>query len=494
MALFLYICILYKMFNVFFLISENAMRKVLLLVACIVSLGTFAQKQESNTAVNQYGVKVSSIPLKPSAQNEILVLENKEKGYKFWMDNRVQFDGATYFNLKNGMLVNGKPTLAGGVSMRRVRSAIKAQVNEDWYGEVDLNFSNGVFELEDAYVQFSGLKNFEFKAGNFKEDFSMEETTTSRYTTFMERAMVVSTFAPGRHIGMQAQWQKFDWLRASAGVSWQLVDNAETRYNVEEYNKLGKGMGANYTGKIVLMPWASNEFQGVHIGYNASYRSPQKTDDNYIDGDNVVGRGYNGNYFSTRNATAINRTKFISCEYYGIKYDLLQGYELGGYKDGFRFNGEVITNTSVMDKNFTGATANDKTKFFWGYYVQSSYLLFGGKQRYDVTQSEFTQPIRGRKWGDIELMARFDYLNLNSEDIYGGSGQNIALGVVFHVNNNVKMLLNYQISQNDKYANNKGKAVIGKDINGEYTSNPKLAASDFGARFNTLQARIEIDF
>ena len=449
---------------------------------------------EDEDAVNQYGVKVNSYPLQAKAQNEVLVLQNKEKGYKFWMDNRVQFDGAHYFNQKNGMLVDGEPYMAGGVSLRRVRMAVKAQVNKYWYGEVDLNFANGVFELEDAIVQYNGLKDFEFKIGNFKEDFSMEETTTSRYTTFMERAMVVSCFAPGRHAGIQTQWQKYDWLRISAGVSWQLVDSKDTRFNVEEYNKIGKKMGPNYTGKIAFMPWASREFQGLHIAYNGSYRSAKKTDDNVIDYDQVVGRGYNGNYFSSRNATAINRIKYLSCEYYGVKYDILQGYELGGYKDGLRVNGEIITNTSVMDKDFKGATANEKNKFFWGYYVQATYLLFGGKQRYDVTQSEFTQPTRGKKWGDIEVMARFDYLHLNSEDIKGGSGQNIALGAVYHVNNNVKLMVNYQISQNDKYANNKGKAAIGRDANGAYTSNPAKAVGDFGARFNVIQARIEIDF
>ena len=471
-----------------------------LLCLCTLSFAQYSnratvQATSEEEAVNQYGVRVSKFTLFPSAQNSVFVLENKEKGYKFWMDNRVQFDGAYYFNLKNGMLNDkNEPVMPGGVSLRRVRMAVKAMINKNWYGEVDVNFSNGVFELEDAYVQFLGLKNFTFMAGNFKEDFSMEETTTSRYTTFMERAMVVSAFAPGRHAGILAQWQGVNWLRASLGASWQVVDVAETRYNVEEYSKVGKGMGANFTGKIVWMPWASQEFKGLHIGYNASYRSPRKTDDNYIDGDRLVGRGYNGNYFSARNATAISRLKYLSCEYYGTKYDFLQGFELAGYLNGVRVNGELITNTSVMDKNFAGATVNDQTKFFWGYYVQAAYLLFGGKQRYDISQSEFTQPARGRDWGDIEVMARFDYLHLNSKDIYGGSGQNIALGLVYHINSNVKMMVNYQISKNDKYANNKGKAIIGRDINGEYTSNPKLAYNDFGVRFNTIQARIEIDF
>ncbi|MCL2098388.1 MAG: porin [Bacteroidales bacterium] len=473
---------------------------LLALVGMFCYTPIFAQIEDEEDAVNQYGVKVSSFPLQAAAQNNILVLGNQEKGYKFWMDNRVQFDAAHYFNLKNGMLdADGNPFMVSGVSMRRVRMAAKAQINKDWYGEVDLNFANGVFELEDAYVMYSGLQGFEFKVGNFKEDFSMDQTTTSRYSTFMERPMVVQMFAPSRHIGIQAQWIGVEWFRISAGMSWQVIDTEDTRYNVEEFNKQGKGMGTNFTGKAVFMPWGSEEFYGLHIGYNASYRHAKKTDDDR-DGATASGRGYEGNYFSTRNATAVSRLKFISTEYYGVKYDYLHGAELAGYKDGFRFQGECIMNHSIMDPDHPKLSNHElaaETKFFWGYYVQASYMLFGGKQRYDVTQSEFTQPSRGRNWGDIEVMARWDYVNLNSKELYGGAGQNLALGLVYHVNNNVKMMLNYQISKNDKYAGNKGRAMIGKDADGNYTAatsglNP--AVSDFGVRFHTIQARIEIDF
>ena len=491
-------------------------RLFIFLMFGVVAFDAFAQTEEENgddAAVNQYGVPVDSYPLKAEAQNEIMVLFNNEKGYKFWMDNRIQFDGAHYFNLKNGMLVDGKPTMAGGVSLRRVRMAVKAEVHKNWYGEVDVNFANGIFELEDAYIMFTGLKGFEFRAGNFKEDFSMDQTTTSRYITFMERPMVVSTFAPSRHAGLQANWIQRSWIRASAGVSWQIVDTEDTRYNVTEFNKKGRNMGTNFTGKVVLMPWGADEFKGLHIGYNGSYRHAQKTDDDR-DGADATGRGYEGNYFSTRNTTAINRLKFISTEYYGVKYDWLQGFELAGYKDGFRFQSEFITNHSVMDGkkidlyqkrdengkrlyDFDGPVANKETKYFYGFYAQASYLFFGGKQRYDVTQSEFTQPKRGKDWGDIELMFRYDFLTLNSQDLYGGSGENFALGVVYHINNNLKMSLNWQYSRNDKYAGNKGKAMIGKDSDGNYTSyttGPNAAVSDFGVKFHAFQTRLEIAF
>ena len=482
------------------------MRKLFLSIACAIALGAFAQVEENEEAP---AVKAGSYPLQAKSQNEILVLENKEQGYKFWMDNRVQFDGAHYFGLKNGMLVDGEPRMAGGVSLRRVRMAVKAQVSKHWYGEVDANFANGSFELEDAYIMYSGLKNFSFKAGNFKEDFSMERTTSSRYIMFMERPMAVQTFAPARHLGVQANWLKNSWLRASAGVSWQMIENDDTQYNVKEFNKKGRAMGANYAGKIVWMPWGSEEFYGLHIGYNGSYRDSKKTDDNR-DGDKALGRGYEGNYFSTRNSTYVNRLKFISTEYYGVKYDYLQGVELAGYKDGFRFQGEFISNHSIMDADkidkynasprlydYDGFVANKETKFFYGFHAQASYLLFGGKQQYDVSESEFKRPTRGKEWGDIEVMVRYDYLNLNSRDLYGGSGENYVFGIAYHVNSNVKMMVNYQYSRNDKYAGNKGRAMIGRDADGNYTASttgPTAAVSDYGVRFNTVQGRIEIAF
>ncbi|MDR2292726.1 MAG: hypothetical protein LBE11_04545, partial [Prevotellaceae bacterium] len=313
---------------------QNVFLTVLFFVASATVTTVLAQEEpDDNARYNQYGVEVEYFPLKAESQNNILVIENREKGFKFWLDNRVQMDGATYFGIPDGYT-----KMAGGVSLRRVRMAVKSQINKDWYGEVDLNFSNGVFELEDAIVHYTGLKNFEFYAGNFKEDFSMEETTTSRYTTFIERAMVVSTFAPGRHVGISARWHR-NWLRASLGVSWQLVDNANTRLNVEEYNKIGKGIGPNYTAKIVFMPWESQLDYGLHLGYNISYRSAKKVDDN-VSGTEPDARGYEGNYFSTRNTTAINRIKYISAEYYGVKYDMLHGFELAGYYKGFRFASE----------------------------------------------------------------------------------------------------------------------------------------------------------
>ena len=495
---------------------------------------------------NQYGQRVESDPLNASVRNGITVFMNKEKGYRFWFDGRVQVDMAHYHNQKNGILdgplndPESKPYMPGGISLRRVRFAVKAEVNEDWYGEVDFNMANGVFGLQDAFIEYNGLGKYglQFKLGNFKEDFSMEYTTSSRFVTFMERPMPITAFNFTRRLGFQAQWQQLDWLRISAGVTGQEIDNWMLRTNIEESMKImNRGSGANFTGKAVLMPWGGNPDQGLHIGYNIQHRSGEWITEDLLTPDDGIapdGRAWNAMRVDSRNSTAVNRTKYLDTRWFnGVKNSVYHGFELAGYKDGFRFGSEFIMQNAIMDEtlpNFPNITdpvlraqyAQNKT--FYGYYIQAGYLLFGGQQRYNVNESEFTQPTRGRSWGDLEVLFRYDYLDLNNGQRdaniqpggldagkvalgtyqQGGSGHNFTFGLNFWVNNNVRLTLNYMISQNDVWANGGGginpsgrrNISIGQNADGRYTADPFDVSDKYsvGSSFNTLQMRVEIAF
>ena len=520
----------------------------LLIIVCAASNIIFAQTEEDDwTSVNQYGQQVASFPVEPSAQNNILVLENKDRGYKFWFDSRVQVDMAYYHNQINGTMYtpdgtitheDAKPYMPGGISLRRVRFAVKAEINKDWYGEIDFNMANGTFGLQDAYIQYNGLGEYgwQLKLGNFKEDFSMEYTTSSRFITFMERPMCVTAFNFTRRLGFQVQWQQLNWLRMSAGVTGQEIDNWMIRHNIEEAMKRGiKGSGPNYTGKVVFMPWGGEPNQGLHLGYNFQRRSGKWISDD-VDLDGYDGRAWHAVRIDSRNATAMNRTKYFDTDWIrGVKHSDIHGYEFAGYYNSFRFGSEFIMYNAVMDPDLPAAfypsisnadlaATYAKTKQFYGFYVQATYLLFGGKYRYNVNESEFTQPTRGKNWGDIELKVRYDYLDLNNnfrdEALYkagltgvgqlGGSGQNITLGTVWWVNNNVRITVDYMFSDNDRYANNRGgyneggrsgrPTAIGIALEGpnagKYTGNPENVdpSQPYGVKFNTLQARVEIAF
>jgi phosphate-selective porin OprO/OprP len=535
------------------------MKKHLITFGLCLAVVGFAQAQTDGATfeTNQYGQRVESFPLDPTVQNGITNFQNKQKGYRFWFDSRVQVDFANYHNQQNGTLLgpegsggvltneNSKPHMPGGISLRRVRFAVKAEVNKDWYGEVDFNMANGIFGLQDAFIQYNGLDKYglQFKLGNFKEDFSMEYTTSSRYVTFMERAMCISAFNFTRRLGLQAQWQQLDWLRISAGITGQEIDGWELRHNIEENMKRRiRGSGPNLTGKVVLMPWGSNPDQGLHIGYNVQHRSGRWFSDDVTYGDANV-TSWQATRVDSRNATAVNRTKYLDTRWInGVRSNVYHGFEFAGYYEGFRFGTEFIMNNVVMDEklfpyantpiSFTGPNADAlraqyaETKKFHGWYFQTGYLLFGGKQRYDLNQSEFTQPTRGQKWGDLEVLFRYDYLDLNNdrkdenlmagpkgkEDAgnarglgeyqLGGSGHNFTFGLTYWINSNIRFTANYMISQNDVFANGGGQTnpagrrftAVGRNAAGQYTGNPYEVVENPGVRFNTLQMRLEIAF
>lgn len=459
------------------------MKKLILSsVICLVTLGVFAQEQkEDGERYNQYGVKVNRQKLQAEERNGILVFESLNQSYKFWFDIRVQLDGAVFWGLDKDF-----DPIGNNVSVRRARFAVKAQINKNWYGEIDTDFSNGEFELKDAIIEFTGLDNFSFKAGNFKEDFSMEQTTSSRYLPFMERPMVVQTFAPSRHLGIQAEYAKH-WWRASFGVFFQAIDNLETSTFVADNNKdYGRNQGMSYTGKVNFMTFSDDRTMGLHFGIAGSYRTP-KTD--------VDPKDFGGSRFSSRNSTSINHKKYLDTDVIkDVKNDLLYGFELAGYKNGFRFQSELIGNNTKV-KNTNAEYAG--THHFGGWYVMAGYLLFGGQQRFNNAEGEFTQPGRGKKWGDLEILARYDYMDLNSRSIRGGSGENYTIGLNYYVNNSVKFVLNYQYSSNDRYANGKGKLIVGHDADGKPTADyTKVAAKKgkAGVNYSMLGLRMEIDF
>lgn len=439
------------------------------------------QKPQEDVRYNQYGVKVNRTPLSAEERNGVLVFESKDQNYRLWFDVRVQADGAFYFGENPDF-----DKIADGGCIRRARFAVKGQIAKDWYGELDTDFANGSFELKDAIIEYDGLKNFTFTTGNFKEGFSMECTTTSRYLAIMERPMVVQTFGPSRHLGIQAKYN-YKWLMTEVGLHGQVIDGQETRTYVEDNNKdFGNGPGYSYTGKFVIMPFYESRDMGLHIGAAASYRTP-KTD--------VAPAEFGTVRYSTRNATSINRKKYLDTDLIkDVDHDLLFGFEFAGYRKGLRFQSEYIGNSTYIKST---STLDKSTKYFSGWYAQVGYLLFGGKQQYNIEDAEFTQPTRGRSWGDVELVGRYDYINLNSQNIKGGSGENYTLGINYYITNSVKVMLNYMYCNNDRYANGKGKLLIGYDVDGVPTKIPSkvaTASGKAGVDYSMLGIRFEIDF
>jgi phosphate-selective porin OprO/OprP len=79
----------------------------------------------------------------------------------------------------------------------------------------------------------------------------------------------------------------------------------------------------------------------------------------------------------------------------------------------------------------------------------------------------------------------------------GGAGEGYTFGINYHVNSNVKIMLNYAYMNHDRYANGKGKLFVGYDEAGELTKDPKKvvdANGKAGDDFSMICVRFEVDF
>lgn len=453
------------------------MKKLLLTIflGLCFTMAFTQEVQDTTVRTDQYGKEVDRVPLITENRNGILVFESKDQSYRLWFDIRVQTDG----QISMSKTLN---PIGNGVTIRRARFAIKTNLGKNWYGELDLNAANGVLELEDAYLSYDFLNGLTTRVGNYKERFSMSETASSRYLNFMERGMAVTTFAPSRHIGWEAAYNGKRFF-AAGGIFFQEIKDLETNTYVEDNNKdYGRDQGISLTGKFVLQPFGANKDYGLHLAYAYSYRQP-KTD--------VDPSEYGGIRYNTRSLSNINRKKYLDTDVIPFfRNQLLSNIELAAYYKGLAVQGEMITNRTQRKNDL-------QTLDFGGYYAQAVYMVFGGRQVYNKSEGEFTQPDKGKKWGDIELALRYDYVDLNDKTVYGGSADAMTAGLNFYAARNIKFQLNFSSINHDRYASGKNKLYVGQDVTGALTKDPTKVANATGKAgedYNQLGIRCEINF
>lgn len=430
---------------------------------------------EPSMRFNAYGQQVSRLALSGESRNGFLVFESANQTYRTWFDLRINFDGAKYFDK------SAYNKLGDGVTIRRMRFAMKTLLYKHWTGEVDLDFAGGNLEIKDAFLGYRSTPHqYYFKAGYFKEPISMETTTTSRYQTFIEEPYMTE-FAPARQLGVNLSKWGTHYL-VVGGVHFQDIEEAElTTWSQDENKNNGTDEGISYTGKLVLRP-INRDNKVVHLGVAASWRKP-KTSWEVPDAYRI----------SMRDMTSINRKKYLDTDNIPfVESYTIFGSELSAAFNHIKFSGEYIStklNRQTGHENYKAS----------GMYASLSYLVFGGKYSYNTEEGEFSQVTRGRSWGDVEVAVRYDYVNLNDKtaSIMGGSANAFTFGVSYHANPNVKFMLNYSAINHDRYANGKGKLYVGRDALGNLTTDYTKVADDSGKAgddYSFIQLRCEIDF
>jgi len=430
---------------------------------------------------NEYGQSVGvRVTLNPESRDGILMFSSTDNSFRYWFDNRVYFDGAAYFG--DNTYQGEANEIGNGVNIRRMRFAMKAILWGHWGGEIDFDFGNNGVDIKDAYIKYMG-KNWQIKAGNFREPFSMETMTTSRYITFLERPYATEQ-APSRHLGVA--YKTFtDHLFFEGGVFSSNIANDLIR---DQNKKQGTNAGWSVTGRFAFAP-IKKDRQVLHFGIAGSYRVPKIPE---------LGDPINSFRYGENAETEINRKKYIDTDWVeDSETKTILGFEAAYSYKNFKVVGEYITTAINRDKAIV-PSGEEKAKL-GGYYISGSWMINNANYYYNMGDAEFSQiDFINNDKGAFEVAIRYSFMDANSfkdgEDIpwlKGGSGETYTLGLSYYFNYNVKIMLNYAYVNHDRWADGKGKY---KTFDIDASGNDITPTGDGGIDFSTIQARLLIAF
>ena len=410
-----------------------------ILIASFMLLAGFSKAQE---------VKVAD--LEAQSENGILIFKSQDKDYKLWMDNRVYFDGAYYFENLN--------QLSNGLEIRRARFGLKSVLWGKWGAEIDIDFAGNEVDFNDAYVKYHFNKNTFIKTGNFKEPFSLETVTTSRNLTFMERSYV-RTFAPKRNLGAAITHYNDKWFGSLGFFGQEVADYDE---NDDE--------GYAITGRMAYFPIV-DEQKLLHFAVYGTRRTPNADPD-----------GLEQARFRHRPETFISRKRFVTTgKFNNVSHFFSYGVEGAANIGPFSIQSEMAW-TDVKQNN-----TKDYINFSAG-YVLVAWNITGEPRRYDKEEAEFRRILpENEKTGAFQVALRYSTVNLNDFDAYilGGNSENVSLAINWYFNPNVKWMLNFVYVNNDRYADGNGSLDAG-----DYYAPAGESGDDFGF----IQTRVEVDF
>ena len=314
-------------------------------------------------------------------------------------------------------------------NFRRLRIFHKGSFfHEKLFYELEYSFIGDSYK--DMYIGYKNRINvlgvkYRTKLGNIKIPFSLETYTSSKYITFMERALTDS-FAEGRKVGAELLLsKKIEQNRINVFAA--LFSNSINERIENKINQPGYALRVTY----------GYQFRKNHL---FSLGVAQFTQD--MKGENVK--------YNQASESNFAREKFISVKVKDVDVVQKNNLEFLYIYDKLFFQSEytIVSMDSLKDKYS-----------FSGYYLEGSYFLLGNGRKYKFNNATLSK-VKPGKDGSVELAFRYSYLNLNDNGVngtnpeMGGSQTDYNYGVNWYVNNELKFMVNYivaQPTQTDEY-------------------------------------------
>ncbi len=307
-----------------------------------------------------------------------------------------------------------------GVDWRRARLVLNGELLDRFTFKIEHDIASGDIVPTDVFIEATPNDGAAtFRAGHFKEPFSLSIQQSSNSHSFIARPAAVTALAPGRNLGFMVH----DRLPGDR-VAW-----AAGAFRDSDGYDMRPGSDWSLTGRLTGLALDGDEGSEplLHLGVTLSHRQPTA--------DAVRLRGRAGVRLAPRTVD----TGWLPAD--GMR---LVGAELAFARNSFWLQGEALS--AQVDLLPAGSPDGRSARFDAG-YVEAGWFLTGERKPYSRGSRTFNRlkpkapAPEGR--GAWELAARWDRIDLTDGAVPGGGQRSLSVALNWYLRGNVRVLANY---------------------------------------------------
>ena len=354
--------------------------------------------------------------------------ESPGGNFKLKLGGEVRLDGG-YIGA-NETLKSAFSDLTGWKwDLRELQLRLSGSFYENWKFQVDMDFAN-VRQIKDLWVSYGKIPFLgNAKFGHTKEPISLEGFMSNADRTFMEVALPVEAFYPGRNFGILC-WNTALEKRLTWAAGYFLITGSFSDVsNATDY--LSNAYGSAVSFRVTGLPRYGDDGKDLlHFGFSYShqFRDETRTDSQ------LKLRAHPESRLT--DDTFVNTGQFYTeaADFFDYEAAMVRG---------------PLSVQSELFQMFTNAESVDDPRF-WGVYVYGSYCLTGEHREYDRSKGIFKSVTPKEDfhfstvgWGALEAALRLSYVDLNSRNIQGGTEFDFTAGLNWYLNGNTRIMFNY---------------------------------------------------
>ena len=176
-------------------------------------------------------------------------------GWSFKPRGRLQYDFATVSS-PDGI---SNPGLGFSNELRRARLGVEGTMPGGFGYTFELDFADNNVEITDAILTYRASPEFQLTVGQHNNFQSLEELTSSRFSSFIERAAFTDAFNFERRVGLSGTFTRGD-LMVQAGLFTDNITDLRSDAN----------NAAGVDARIVYAPELGDT--RLHLGVSAHWR------------------------------------------------------------------------------------------------------------------------------------------------------------------------------------------------------------------------------